>query len=453
MSFEPCETREGLNESFTSYLARLADAHGLTTWGLVTREFAPRFSRPLVDKLGHSDLFGRFGSALNGVADTALQGVQILGRLTGRKNLDKLTLLPLRSVLSPKSSVRAKLAWCPACFSDWIRDRRTIFWPLVWQLDVVKICPTHAGFFLVETCPNCRAGHFQLCRRMSPGYCPKCGIWLGVENVKYRDQRRGVTMLDQLVAQQCNELIQRSTTTPYRVKSSLVFRKNLQLILNHAFEGSVTAFSRAAQMHHNSLSDVVFGNARPGLDSILRLALSAGVRPTQLLSQPLSLKDVVQKTMYPLICVFERRTCRKYDWSWIARVLRRELDDPGKDFPNSLFSLCRFHGLDSGYVAVRLKASAETLIARRRMAVSKRRHERENAEAADLRRMVRHCFATGLWPSNRTLRALVKAPGSLRNPQIERERRRVIAEVLTVLEHKGKIPESPAGLCRKKGCF
>jgi hypothetical protein len=229
--------------------------------------------------------------------------------------------------------------------------------------------------------------------------------------------------------------MQKRETALYGISAS-VFRRNLRFILKHSFEGSVTAFSRAAKMHHNSVSDVIFGIARPGLDSILRLAHAARVETVRLLGQPISRDDVLKGSIHAVICSFPRRTCRKYDWARVAKALRQEIENRDS-FPNSLFSLCRTLELDSGYVAMRLRSSAEALVARHRRAVSKRRRDRENAESKNLRAMIQLCLAKGVWPSNRRLRTLVEAPGSLRNPQIERERRRAVAEVLGFLGRNG----------------
>ena len=438
ISLSPCGLSEGLGESLTGYIARLADAHGLATWGLVIREFAPRFSRPLVDKEGHSDLFGPFGAALNGLGRTALQAVKILNILTGRKGLEFLTLLPFRDVLSPRSSVRKTVAWCPLCLSDWLCTGRPVYLPLVWQLDVVSVCPIHTDCFLEHICPRCRQTHFQLCRNSVPGYCPKCGAWLGIENFKQPRHRATVTNLDRAIAEQTNGLI-KSAALASSTPSGNLFRRNLRLILNQSFNGGITAFSRAVGMHHNSLSELVFETTRPGLDSLVRLALATRIEAVKLVGKRISVDDLfLNATTHSALAFFERRTCRKYDWPRIARTLRRELEHSQR-FPQSLFSLCRQGELDSGYVALRLTESANTLVKRYREAASVRRRKREHAEKQDLRETVRLCLEQQIWPSNRKLRSLVKSPGSLRSPKLEQERRRALAEELQSVRSKRRI--------------
>lgn len=426
ISLEPCGLAEGPIESLTGYVHRLADAHGLATRGIVIREFAPRFTRPLVDDEGHSDLFGPFGSALNGLAHTAQEAVAILSELTGRDNLAALTLLPFRGTISPRSSVRKTAAWCPACLSDWFSHRRTIYQPLIWQLDVVSVCPFHNSR-LEQCCPQCSKTHFQMARNSVLGCCPRCGAWLGIESLKGCRREATASRLDRAIALQIHRLIQSVANHTIHPRATLL-QRNLRLILNQKFGGSVTAFSRAAGMHHNSVSELVSGDSRPGLDSLLRLAMASGLEPTRLLGERISPSEfLISSSAHSTSSAFERRTCRKYDWPSISRTVQLELDESQHRFPQSLFSLCRPHALDSGYVGRQLKESTDVLVGRYQRAAASRRRTRESDERLDLRRAVRFCLEHRLWPSNRRLRTLVKAPGSLRNPGLERERRQAIA--------------------------
>ena len=79
-------------ECLSSYIRRLSDAHGVPTWVLVNREFAPRFQRKsIIAANGHCDLFGKMGMTINGNNASAREAVAILERLTGAKTLPSLT--------------------------------------------------------------------------------------------------------------------------------------------------------------------------------------------------------------------------------------------------------------------------------------------------------------------------------------------------------------------------
>ena len=88
-------------ECLSSYIHRLAEAHGLPTWVLVCRELAPRFRRmSILASNGHCDLFGKLGMTINGNNDTSREAVAILQELTGQMELSFLTFSRLGSLVA-----------------------------------------------------------------------------------------------------------------------------------------------------------------------------------------------------------------------------------------------------------------------------------------------------------------------------------------------------------------
>ncbi|MGC8714570.1 MAG: TniQ family protein, partial [Leptodesmis sp.] len=39
--------------------------------------------------------------------------------------------------------LRLHKAWCPICYSEWSANSQIIYEPLLWALELVKICPVH----------------------------------------------------------------------------------------------------------------------------------------------------------------------------------------------------------------------------------------------------------------------------------------------------------------------
>src|SRR5437773_2093691 len=79
---EPIGLETPMVECLSSYIHRLAEAHGLPTWVLVCRELAPRFRRKsILASNGHCDLFGKVGMTINGNNNTALEAIAILEAL------------------------------------------------------------------------------------------------------------------------------------------------------------------------------------------------------------------------------------------------------------------------------------------------------------------------------------------------------------------------------------
>lgn len=249
-----------------------------------------------------------------------------------------------------------------------------------------------------------------------------------METAKMAKQQLPVRDFDREVAAQMNSLIQ--TLRPEaQAYSGDLLRRNLRQILAQSFGGGITAFSRAARMHHNSLHDLIFGTARPGLDSLLRLAFAGGVDVLTLVQGELSAAGVWGQSPNPAISGFNPRTCRKYDWPAISSMLRSEVENMDQ-FPRSLASLCGAGEWDSGYVASHCRKAASELVRLYRQAAAQRRRQRELAEIEDIKAAVRVCLENWTWPSNRRLRSFIKTPGCVRNPKLEQERRRAVADEL-----------------------
>lgn len=175
-----------LVESLTSYVMRLADAHSLTPMALLSGECLPSL-RPSFYEKGkllychlNNDWWQYAARTLNGLNQATWSWVTLLERLTLRKDLSHLTLLPWQPVLSSRGLMRYERAWCPQCYADWETQGHTLYDPLLWTLQVITHCPQH-GCQLQTRCPNpdCGRSALALHARGQPGYCPYCSRSLG----------------------------------------------------------------------------------------------------------------------------------------------------------------------------------------------------------------------------------------------------------------------------------
>ncbi|MEL7004518.1 MAG: TniQ family protein, partial [Bacteroidota bacterium] len=103
--------------------------------------------------------------------------VQVIEGLTLRQNLDRLTVMPLEAVAPTSGLLRRKLAWCPDCLNDWQQKVSLTYWPLLWSIKTVIVCPQHKQL-LREVCPTCYCYQELLPSISNIGYCSSCGEWL-----------------------------------------------------------------------------------------------------------------------------------------------------------------------------------------------------------------------------------------------------------------------------------
>lgn len=188
---EPVGIGTAQSESFTSYIARQAKAHSVTTGALFSYELAPRTNKPYLireSRKGQSVLTTTFYAgtpALNGIGSTARDWVRVVEDLNGRRDLRYLTMLTWTNVLVEKLFSRPVRAWCWECLEE--RDALGLqpYEHLLWMQKVVKVCPFHKRA-LETLCPSCRRDMRPLGDRSVPGFCARCGAWLGRQTT--RDQ-------------------------------------------------------------------------------------------------------------------------------------------------------------------------------------------------------------------------------------------------------------------------
>ncbi|WP_369125228.1 TniQ family protein [Alicyclobacillus fastidiosus] len=167
-------------ESLTSYTSRLSDAHGLTMADFLKEVLSSVLHKPYLNdilKKGGTRFF-YYSSAFNGLARGAERLVQGLQYLTKVENLQLLTFLPYREVLSHIGLLHRFRAWCPLCYQEWIESNAIIYDPLIWSVQTAEFCSIHRSR-LVHICSKCGRNQFHWERYSRPGYC-SCGNWLGV---------------------------------------------------------------------------------------------------------------------------------------------------------------------------------------------------------------------------------------------------------------------------------
>ena len=170
-------------ESLISYISRLAIAHSVTPRTLIIGEIYPHLGRGSALDYGSGGnhvSFYKESAALNSMRTSARAFVKVLAALTSRRELRYLTMLTWVNVLSTKRLIRPMRAWCPCCYQEARDVGQPIYERLLWAITDVVVCPHHR-VLLRSLCPHphCRKPNYVLTQRSVPGYCSRCGQWLG----------------------------------------------------------------------------------------------------------------------------------------------------------------------------------------------------------------------------------------------------------------------------------
>src|SRR6266436_1674801 len=282
----------GFVESLTGYIARLAEAHCLPVWVLVTREIAPLFNRKSIIDVpnGHCDLLGKFGGAVNGNNGTAEEAVTAVELLTTQGALANLTMLLARNYISTTPLLRRTQAWCQECLRDWLDAGQEIYYPLLWSLSAVRICPTHQKP-LLDACNQCHRSHYPLARRLRIGHCPWCGSWLGCKTVDTQIElgaSTSSTPWEAFSAESAAGLIgDLGKVTMNRGNACSYFKDNVSNIVEKLFAGSENAMARYTGVHRFSVCNWSTGKQMPSLKAVLVLGYRFNISPSALLLAPL----------------------------------------------------------------------------------------------------------------------------------------------------------------------
>ncbi len=274
---EPIGVNTFYIESLTSYVARLAEAHSVTPGTLLASEVRPivRQRNSYTPDLSIVALYGQASvKALNGTQVGAKQLVKALEALTKRTDLQFLTMLPWAEVFPVLGLLKHFHAWCPYCYQEWLNNKQVIYSPLLWALKAVKICPIHHQL-LDSKCPHCDQEFLPLWSNSLPGFCLKCGGWLGINpSIDYKQKclSKEVGDLKQeiWIAQTLGELIGKAPDFP-SPPSREVIKTMLWAYVNQYTQGNVSAFGRWLGAPSHQIFHWCSGVTIPNLDKLLSI--------------------------------------------------------------------------------------------------------------------------------------------------------------------------------------
>lgn len=166
-------------ESLTGYINRLAWTHHVSPRALVAQVINPLLPSPVpfVAAFGLQPAMG-----LNGNGAQVSTWANVVGQLTGRTDLERLTFVPFLGDFLSHRFLRKTPAWCPTCLAEWKAAERPLYQPLLWMLQLVTHCPIHHQL-LVDRCPTCDKRQKVLATdKTRPFECTSCASWLGKES-------------------------------------------------------------------------------------------------------------------------------------------------------------------------------------------------------------------------------------------------------------------------------
>lgn len=266
-------------ESLTSYIARLAEAHSVLPGVLLALEVKPLLKGNYFINSSNSPSIGTLYAqdvvkALNGTGSGALQLVKALETLTLRTDLQFLTMLFWAEVVPTLGLLKHFQSWCPKCYQEWQSSQQVVYSPLLWALDVVKVCPYHHQL-LESQCPHCHKQFVPLWRNSRPGFCLKCFGWLGTsfcnyEQVSNINEKEFDLQWEIWVANTLGELIAKPQEFQFSPNRETI-KKAFSAYIHHYTNGNASAFGCLLEISKHEILHWNSGTSIPKLDKLLKI--------------------------------------------------------------------------------------------------------------------------------------------------------------------------------------
>ena len=406
---EPRGRSTVLTESLTSYLNRLAWRHHVAPQRLVAQEIGPRLPQPLSPQQVASFSWSN-AISVNGNGPLARAWVSLLEDLTTCSDLRLLTLASWVGNLQPAKLLRAKPAWCAACYAQWQDEQLPLYEPLIWTLQVVSLCMRHARP-LEDQCPACQRKQSVIRSHTRLGQCAHCQTWLGTVAPPEAAPRPETLEWQTWVWQALEEL--RCARTPSEVLSWESFFQ--QLRSGCATRGEQSRLAGLAGLARGQLAVWLRRSQSPTFKSVLEFCYVCNVTPLQVLTGDLKpLKRVLQAGK-PCHAPPPRRSYRTVDRERCRTRIHAILD--GQEEPLGYTQLAA----QLGYSSAALLYHFPQDCARLSKQIKDYRRQRKAQRAAQARDEIRQAalalHAQGVYPSQNKVGEMLSNPNIFFQPE------------------------------------
>ncbi|AST93230.1 hypothetical protein BC6307_19190 [Sutcliffiella cohnii] len=274
-------------ESLTSYLTRIAAEHNNSVGQIVNKLVIPNLDKEYLHLSSNygGNRFYEGAKTLNGYMENSSDVVSVIEKLTSRSDLASLTLLNCRGIIPLRGLFKNTLSWCPHCIREWKENGKSIYYPLIWYLEPIKICLVHSCY-LSKTCSACDNTQDILRRQSIVGLCQNCFEELDDCSVSLECENENIEWQNYVT--KCI-----SSLLTYRERGlsseSLKLVRNLNLINQEVFEGNQNKFSKTFKYGKSTVCGWLKGDKTPTLINQIYISYRLNIDLEELL---FGLKDI-----------------------------------------------------------------------------------------------------------------------------------------------------------------
>lgn len=424
-------------EALSSYIHRLAIAHGVSAWQLLKQILARyRLGAPeTIEATSSIDSSGDMNVYIRPNLATA-QLVKILSQATRDESLRCGTFLALSDALDRSAGTFApRMRWCPACMGEFQASKDGGYFKLVWQLEAVTHCPTHRTR-LLNQCGAC--GSHQSSRRMRRD-CTSCGTCGSPLSTRPKSQHSWEPLESwKHVGTDLVGLVASIAENPRLAYPADGVRNVLSAIFDRAWANGEEE-KLWELVPKNECIGIVEGHQAVSLTTARRIAFRLGMRLPDLLAGTVDATTGMLDPTWTATLPSEMRPKkrrRSHDKHWALGEIQRVLALHKNKPPPPLEQVAREIGISVGYIHYNFPVQAKQIIKRHKAQCEEERvHKRLRALASAVSFFYSERYAHEVKSRKNALRVLRASTGLPKNLL-----REGIAEAIEIMVASKRMP-------------
>jgi hypothetical protein len=233
-----------LVESMTSFGSRHAHKHYISANSLFLLLVRPHMIQMDANAVRLPTSISDKGWTFNGHHVSSRLMIRVFELMTGRNDLESLSLARWTHVIKMQGLFRQEKAWCPECYRDRRESNEKQYDPLIWALQLITHCLKH-GKKLMTRCPNkkCNKTNSVINRMAAIDHCSECNTFLGNPSDEQDQQIPEEIEEQKVILERISELVSAGDDVPSLASPHIVI-KNIQRSVNRIFRGNVYNFAR-----------------------------------------------------------------------------------------------------------------------------------------------------------------------------------------------------------------
>lgn len=273
---EPIGVGTPFVESLSSYVSRLAASHMITPSILMKYVIAGSL------KIKNHNLDRTLGTQriikeMDGMGIEPFDFVESLEKLTGRKGLKFLTMIPYEGHISKYDLMSPVAAWCPHCIELLRETNQKVYIPLVWRLKAIGRCDIHR-IDLVKICPRCKSKSPIIVSKSVVGFCNNCNSWLGKPLTDFRrDQKPEGDCFSMRLIDRGKDFIEKNENSTFPSLLKYLICDKIKILEKLALE-------RLLNCSELSIQSLLSGELQPTLHQVMAIAEKFDLDPMDVLN-------------------------------------------------------------------------------------------------------------------------------------------------------------------------